>query len=312
MIKRPMLAATVEDMEALRYPLLASPKLDGIRCLIIAGKALTRSFKPIPNNYIRYMLESRQWYTANPLECCDGEIMLAKFGASFQEVSSAVMSRSGEPNFVFHVFDTFGATSTPFTDRLAAASKAVGITRQRSSMAKLVRHTLVRDAQHLAEVEARWLKQGYEGVMLRDPDGVYKCGRSTLKEGGLMKLKRFEHGEAVIIGFEEQMVNTNTPKTDELGRAKRSTHAAGKAGKGTLGAFVVQPRELWGKGPSGNFPGVFNIGGGDGLTAELRRQIWNNRASYEGKIVRYRWQAHGTKDAPRIPQFEGFRDARDL
>ena len=46
-ITKPMLAGKCERPDALNFPVLATPKLDGIRCLKIGGRALTRSFKPI-------------------------------------------------------------------------------------------------------------------------------------------------------------------------------------------------------------------------------------------------------------------------
>ena len=36
-----------------QFPVLASPKLDGVRILMVGGKALTRTFKPIPNIVIK-------------------------------------------------------------------------------------------------------------------------------------------------------------------------------------------------------------------------------------------------------------------
>ena len=36
--------------------------------------------------------------------------------------------------------------------------------------------------------EERCLEQGYEGVMLRDPNGLYKFGRSTMREQGLIQV----------------------------------------------------------------------------------------------------------------------------
>ena len=60
MIERPMLAATVKvgDFNNVEWPVLASPKIDGIRCLIHPTLGpVTRTFKPIPNVYIRTMLE---------------------------------------------------------------------------------------------------------------------------------------------------------------------------------------------------------------------------------------------------------------
>lgn len=149
--------------------------------------------------------------------------------------------------------------------------------------------------------------------MLRDPLGPYKHGRSTLKEGYLLKLKRFTDAEAVIVGFEEQEQNCNKAKPDELGRQKRSTHKAGKFGKDTLGAFIVEPHPYTSLNQAayGTPEKRFRIGTGVGLTIELRQRIWDDRASYLGKVVKYKYQEVGTKDAPRIPVWLGFRDERD-
>ena len=50
---KPLLAYTVEDTSALKYPLFASVKLDGIRCLVIDGVAYSRNMKPIKNEYVQ-------------------------------------------------------------------------------------------------------------------------------------------------------------------------------------------------------------------------------------------------------------------
>ena len=96
-IKKPMLAGKCDCPEALSFPVLATPKLDGIRCLKIAGQALTRSFKPISNTF------AREWIEANLPDGVDGELMLR--GGTFNATTSAIGRESGEPDFVFHVFD---------------------------------------------------------------------------------------------------------------------------------------------------------------------------------------------------------------
>ena len=53
---KPLLAYTVSDLAAVRFPVLASPKLDGVRCVIRDGVAMTRTLKPIPNRHVRAML----------------------------------------------------------------------------------------------------------------------------------------------------------------------------------------------------------------------------------------------------------------
>src|SRR5574338_27430 len=97
-ITKPMLAATCKNFAALRFPLLATPKLDGIRCIVKDGKALSRKFKEIPNRYIQGLVSRLP-------DGLDGELMLRDEKATFQAISSAVMSEDGEPDFVYNVFD---------------------------------------------------------------------------------------------------------------------------------------------------------------------------------------------------------------
>jgi DNA ligase-1 len=69
MITRPLLAASLGDINSLTFPVLATPKIDGIRVLKVGGKVVTRQFKPLPNNHIREMLE--QYLPDN----IDGEVV---------------------------------------------------------------------------------------------------------------------------------------------------------------------------------------------------------------------------------------------
>ena len=53
LIEKPMLSATCKDSSQLVYPVLVTPKLDGIRCLVKDTGVVSRTLKPIPNKYIR-------------------------------------------------------------------------------------------------------------------------------------------------------------------------------------------------------------------------------------------------------------------
>ena len=50
---KPLLAYTVKNPDALRFPVLVSPKLDGIRCVIHNDQPVSRTLKPIPNRFIQ-------------------------------------------------------------------------------------------------------------------------------------------------------------------------------------------------------------------------------------------------------------------
>lgn len=152
----------------------------------------------------------------------------------------------------------------------------------------------------------RCLSGGYEGIMLRDPKGTYKFGRSTELEGLLVKYKPLCDAEAIIVGFEEGEHNDNPTFTSKLGKTVRSTSLLGKRPSGSLGNFEVElitDRSI-----------RFSIGAGTGLTHKLRQTIWDNRSAYLGRIIKFSYLAIGTKTGgkPRMPKFLGFRDPIDI
>jgi DNA ligase-1 len=293
-IKKPMLAETCDDVTTLRFPVLATPKLDGIRCLVVGGKALSRKFKEIPNRYIQRLVSQLP-------EGLDGELMLRhrmdEGIPTFQKVTSAVMSEDGEPNFLYYVFDYApDSLKTSYQQRMDNLAQL-----KFPEFVQLVLPTLIPNLTELREYESRVLSQGYEGVMVRLPDGPYKCGRSTVREGYLLKIKRFKDSEAEIIGFEERMHNNNEAKLDELGHTKRSSHKENLVPAGMLGAFIVRDVKT----------GLeFSIG--TGYDDEFRKKVWENPYRYVRKLVKYKYQEVGQKDLPRFPVFLGFRDERDL
>src|SRR6478735_3518684 len=113
----PMLAAPVAKLTDLRYPMYGSFKLDGIRCWVDGQtKAVARSLKPIRNDYIRDKLEA---------ECpkyLDGELaVLAADGTvDFRATTSAVMRKSGRPDFAYFVFDHWEMPTQSFRARNAS------------------------------------------------------------------------------------------------------------------------------------------------------------------------------------------------
>jgi DNA ligase-1 len=290
---KPMLAAPAGAV--LPYPLLLSPKLDGIRCLVIDGVAVGRSLKPLPNRHVQACFGRPEF---NGL---DGELVVGDPTAKdvFQATSSGVMSVEGRPEVTFFVFDDF-LHAGPFKARLQSAEARIEA-KLRFGPVELVPHTLVEDLADLDHHEWRYLTMGYEGVMLRHPAGPYKHGRSTAKEAWLLKVKRFEDGEAVVLGCTELMHNANEAKRNELGHLERSSHKAGKVGKGQLGALLVRDLKT---------EVEFEIG--TGFTAPQRQRLWQLAASLTGRVVKYKFQPTGVKTKPRFPVFLGFRHEVDM
>jgi len=290
---RPLLAAKApEDLSTLRYPMLVSPKLDGIRAVMLGGRLLSRTLKPIPNIYTRTLVEMY----ANQLEGFDGELIVGEPNDEhvFARTTSAVMSRGGGSVFGFYVFDV--VAKGDYSTRTKAITCA-----PLPSFVKVVPQIFVTDIATLNHYESHYINCGYEGVILRDPKAEYKFGRSTVKEQALLKVKRFDDDEAMVIDFEEQMHNDNAKEKDERGYAKRSHKQANLKGAGTLGALICE---------SERYTDVFNIG--TGFDAATRKYIWTHRPHFRGKLVRFKFQRVGTIDAPRCPVFQGWRDPKDM
>jgi len=281
---RPMLAACAcADLEALRFPLLCTPKFDGIRCLIRKKTPVSRTLKPIPNKHVRAVLSA----CPNGL---DGELIVQN---NYNKTQSSVMREEGEPNFEYHVFDV--VMDAPYSERMKVLAEM-----ELPPICKKVLPIEIRTRTSLLAYETRCLQDGYEGVMLRDPEGPYKCGRSTEKEGFLLKLKRFTDAEAKIIDYEELMHNENPLTYDTRGYAKRASCQENLVPAGTLGCFIVED-------DAGR---QFKVA--TGMTAEQRQEYWDNIEDYIGQFVKYKFQEHGTKDLPRFPVFLGFRSVEDM
>lgn len=184
MLTSPMLAAELTDERLLRYPLLATPKVDGIRFLVVGGRAVTRSLNPIPNDHIR------GWIEANLPDGVDGEITVpGGFGAT----SSAVTSRDGRPEFTVWLFDRFGP------DVYRVRIQELGRMADFQNRVRVLAPVEIRDEAELWAFEDKCLAEGHEGVILRDPTGAYVCGRTKEEEGLMLKLKRHKDDEAVIM-----------------------------------------------------------------------------------------------------------------
>jgi DNA ligase 1 len=300
MIFKPLLAPPQDPLsypnyfKELQYPLLVSPKYDGIRAIVKQGTVLSRTGKPLPSFLIQDEL--------NEFEHFDGEIIVgnATDHNVYNRTQSHVMAHEKIFDFKYYVFDyTHPVYLADWFD--ARLNILQGLVEEKSNPnVVFVPHQYVDNYEQLLQFEEDCLFEGFEGVMLRSPIAPYKQGRGTWREGIIMKLKRFHDAEAYIVGFKEQFTNTNVQERDELGYAKRSYKLEGMEPADTLGAFLVAFED-----------DVLEIAPGNFNHAE-RKDIWDNGHKYIDKILKFRYFKHGVKDKPRFPRAIGFRDKIDL
>ena len=294
------LAATLPTdviLEALPipFPVYASPKLDGVRCGVQAGVLVSRTGRPIPNK------GTQEAFGGDQLEGVDGELTFRKPNAPdvFNKTTRIVMSareemrESGSYDIVFNVFDRCDLSSKEtagcvWQARMAELPELMGTT---LPTVRIVEQVLIRNNAQLLKYEVKCLKRGYEGVMLRRADaGPYMQKRSTLKEFNLVKLKRFDHGTARIVGIEWLRHNKNEDRTDT---GRRSSKKAGMVvDKTRVGRATLQDT-------------VTKLSFGVAVQGDELQQ-WHGWAKgmWMGQKVRYKYQPVGVKDLPRFPTCE--------
>ncbi len=257
---------------SLRYPVIATPKIDGIRCAIENGVPRTFNKKPIPNNWVRELLT----LCAADFNGFDGELIVQK--SDFNGTQSGIMTIEGKPSFKFLIFDIHDSKAQ-YKHRIEEVHKRVAdIQRLGDADAVIVEAVEAKLCRNAAELQEYWnecIAAGYEGVIANAPEGLYKNGRSGLKEQLSVKLKVWHDDEATVIGFEEEIAQDGTPK----GRVGRITlqHSSGV---------------------------VFGVGG---LTDEAKAHMWSKPEWYLGRLATFKYQDWPTGGAPRFPGWKGLR-----
>lgn len=291
----PMLACSESAhnfFDQLRFPLMASAKLDGIRATVRDGVVYARSNKPFPNALVQAKFKD--------YEGVDGEFVLGDpTRHDLCRATGGVTNSHGHAvdDLKLFAFDHVGWPSDSYLQRLNRLKHFVT---PNDSAVVIHEQNIVWTMNELLEFEKFCLECGYEGVILRQEFAPYKCGRSTAKEQYLLKLKRFSDQEYKIVGFEERLANHNEAVINELGRTKRSSHKEGKVGRGDLGALILQM-------DNGD---TFNCG--TGFDDDIRVEIWNNKNKYLGEFAKIKSFLIGVKDKPRHPVFLGMRDRIDM
>jgi DNA ligase-1 len=291
-----------KDLHLLRFPLIASPKLDGIRMSVQDSKLLSSTLKDIPNMYVREVLSNTSFNDLDG-EGCVGSVT---DGKCFSRSTSLLMS-DDEPitePVVWYVFDKFvdGLSCRHRQHRaclqLLSADVSFGLL-----SVKWLKQTVVTNLQEFLDFEKKCVDEGYEGAMYRNPDSLYKQGRSTLNGQELIRRKPFEDAEAIVIGWEEGETNTNPKTINALGLSKRGSSKVGKVKNGTLGNYLV-------KGLTAFKDVDFSITAFG--TDDENVERWNNKDQLIGKIIKYKYQKYGSKDRPRIATGIGFRSELDM
>jgi DNA ligase-1 len=291
--------------EKIRFPVIAQPKIDGVRGLTTEGKLTTRTLKPHANAYVQRIL-SRPEYA-----WLDGELGVGgpmNHPDLRRMTSSALSTHTGAPQFKWYLFDYLAphVYALPYRERYQNLIQHITDLSRRGdidlSFIEVVQSVVINNHAELEEYERLVLASDFEGVILRDPEGMHKQGQSTVREGGLLRLKRFVEEEGLIIGWDEAMQNNNPEFTNELGHTARTSHQENKVGKGMVGALHLRRQN-----------GEECTCGPGALTHAEREHMFANPGDYIEKAwVTFKHFPKGVKDKPLLPTFVSFRGKEEM
>ena len=297
----PMLAHTFEPgtttakKNNIVFPCFVQPKLDGLRCIMyrnpITGElhcqSRTGSYFET-TDHIKTSLAPV--FAKHPNAIFDGELYTTEI--PFEELAGLIKKKKLSPDdkerlraIEYHIYDIVDETK-PFDDRHAMirkifaqnaasrmASPHVHATTASDHLPQFIRLVPTTEAKTPTDFKAQFgefIESGYEGIMLRNKKGMYRC---NYRSHDLQKYKEFLEDEFTIVGF-----------TQGLGRDKGTIIwvCVTKEGK----EFSVRPRG----------------------TMEHRRKLFQTGEKYVGKKLTIIYQELTEEGKPRFPVGKDVRD----
>jgi DNA ligase-1 len=302
------------DENKLVFPLLASPKIDGVRGANFDGTLRGRSLKTHANKRLT------EFFSVPEFLGFDGELVAAGLVDPdlCRKTSSACSTIDGSFNLGFCVFDyyTEATKNLRYIDRYHAMLKRMAELHQNYAMwLRPVEVVSCENLEELLALEEKWLDMGYEGVIIRDPNGLYKEGRATVKQRQILRIKRFVQEDALVLSVVEGESNHNEPLINERGLQYRQTLASGMVPNGLVGK--LQCKLL--KNILDPVTKEIILREGDIVTVSPGKMTQEERALYfaepdliVGKVISFKFFPRGIKDKPRYPTYVHHRDPVDV
>ena len=194
----PMLAHDYNKRgKSIQFPCFVQKKFDGTRCVAVPQKGLfSRNRKSYP--HLDHIKEEINKLPPNMV--LDGELYSDTL--SFQEIVGLVKKetlKAGDQEkqlqIQYHVYDIIN--EAPYVQRYS--NLQLLFRRYKFKHLVLVKTEHCESEEKMKEMHAQYVAEGYEGIMLRNKEGVYSNARSA----HLQKYKEFTDMEVEIVGFKE-------------------------------------------------------------------------------------------------------------
>lgn len=295
-------AAASKKKKVIKFPCFVQPKLDGLRCVSYAircGNDVTVALQSRTGAFFTGLphiaAALRPYLSQHQSVVIDGELYTDQM--PFEELAGLIKKKKITDSDVerlkkvkYHVYDIFdhSQSNMPYSERLGVLTDAVRRCACVANSALSASGRMLRSAMEAAMVVvlvrtekvvglpdfrrlfSEFVESGYEGIMLRNAEGVY---RANYRSNDLQKYKEFMENEYLITGF-----------TQGEGRDTGAViwYCETEDGK----EFTVRPRG----------------------TMEQRRTWFHMGKTYIGKKLTVIYQELTEEGKPRFPVGKAIRD----
>lgn len=276
----PMLANKYEPATSLRkrggivFPCFVQPKLDGLRCVVylVNGAPVYQSRTGGAFTVLQHLDSAiQQILSQNPTLVLDGELYTRQI--PFEELAGIIKKKTlteADKQKIqcvqYHVYDLI-IPEVPFRERLSALQQVISLS---GTFVTPVLTHLANGSADFKEKFSEYVAQGYEGIMLRNTEGLYQ---ENYRSNDLMKYKEFFENEYKIVDFKEA-----------VGRDAGTVIWECETPEGRR--FSVRPRG----------------------TQEARREWFSKAPSLIGKQLTVIFQELSEMGVPRFPVGKAIRD----
>lgn len=266
---RPMLAEKfTERKKYIKYPCAASRKLDGIRCMIYTEEKETiiMSRQGKKYNFLNNIRKECSEILETHNIVLDGELYSHQI--PFNAISGAVRSQNKiskyDSQIEFHIFDYYDSQN-PDVKYIDRAKLLETLAKKGYASLRFVLYDTVENESEFSKLHSKYVDEGYEGLIIRNLDGLYTLGRRV---NDLQKYKEF-------CDQEYKITNVTQGEGSETGCSIFVCET--KSGQ----EFTIRPRG----------------------TAATRQAQFKNKLGYIGKMLTVRYQPTPGEetDVPRFP-----------
>jgi hypothetical protein len=268
-VPSPMLAHDFSKRgKSIKFPCFAQRKYDGTRCVAMSGKGLySRNKKRYP--HLDHIIAEVNKLPSTII--LDGELYSDTL--TFQEIVGIVKretlradgDQEKQLQIKLHVYDIINGA--PYEERYANLQMLFN--KYKFKHLVLVKSDVCESDEVIKELHARYVQEGYEGLILRNKAGLYKNSRSV----DLQKVKAFFDGEFKIVAYKEG-----------CGAEAGCVIWVCEAENGLQ--FACRPRG----------------------TREEREVLYSDGKKYIGKMLSVRYQEMTDSNVPRFPVGIAIRD----